>query len=335
MTKNRFSAEYETLPDYILGITERIWEGRGLDLIRRYYSEDCWVMTPAGIVTGVEPVITGTQATLDMFPDRELLGEDVIWADHGTTKNTPRGRLSSHRIMSPMTHAGDGMFGKATGRQLYVRTIADCLVVGDVITEEWLVRDQGAIAVQIGSTSEALGRAFAEMDAAASKPAWQLEKWAEIQAGTPEPHAFLQPHPAAVMARETLHTLFQPEAPTLEAIATAYDRAVNLHLPEGREAGGWKALLAFTGRFRQAFPDLMVVVDHSIALQEPGRPLRTATRWRLAGTHDGEGPYGAPTGTKVQVLGINHAEIVNGRITREFWLVDETAIWRQIAGKVG
>jgi hypothetical protein len=141
--KNRFSAEYATLHDYIIGITEQIWEGRQIDLIRRYYSPDCWLLTPSGIVTGVEAVITGTKATLAMFPDRELLGEDVIWSNDGQK----RGLLSSHRIISPMTHRGDGVFGKATGRTMRIRTIADCLVVGDVITEEWLVRDQGAMAL--------------------------------------------------------------------------------------------------------------------------------------------------------------------------------------------
>lgn len=328
--KNRFSAEYATLPEYILGITERIWEGRGLDLIRRYYSADCWMLTPSGIAHGVEGVVTGTEATLRMFPDRELLGEDVVWSNDGQK----RGLLSSHRIISPMTHRGDGAFGKATGRPMRIRTIADCLVVGDVITEEWLVRDQGAMAVAIGSTSEALGRGWAATDAEAGLEPWQLGQWEQVQAGIVEDHAVHQPHPAAAMARELISRGFAGELGE-DDIALAHDRAVNLHWPENRFGAGWADVAALFERYRQALPDLKIVVDHSIALEEPGRPVRIATRWRLAGTHLGHGAYGPPTGTQVFILGITHSEVVAGRIIREFWLIDETAIWRQIGHRTG
>ncbi len=343
MGANRFSSEYTSLTEYILGITYRIWEGRDLALIRRYYSDDCWVMTPSGIVIGVEPVITGTRATLAMFPDRELLGEDVIFADHGKELGNTRGFLSSHRIMSPMTHLGAGMFGPATGRRLFVRTIADCLVVGDIITEEWLVRDQGAIAAQTGTSSEALGRAFAEADssqghaASSGRTPWQIDQWNAVQAGQREHHAVLQAHPAAAAVREQMGLLFTPAVLTMEPdeLAARYDRAVNLHLPEARFAAGWPALLAFVARYVTAFPDLRLVIDHSIACDEPGRPIRVSTRWRLAGTHLGEGAYGVPSGAKILILGITHSELAGGRVMREFWLVDETAIWRQIHGKIG
>jgi hypothetical protein len=58
-------------------------------------------------------VIGATMATLHEFPDRVLLGEDVIWS--GTPET---GMLSSHRIMSMATHSGDGVYGKATGKKL-------------------------------------------------------------------------------------------------------------------------------------------------------------------------------------------------------------------------
>lgn len=328
--KNRFSAEYATLPDYIIGITEQIWEGRQIDLIHRYYSPDCWVLSPSGLVTGVEAVITGTKATLAMFPDRELLGEDVIWSNDGQK----RGLLSSHRIISPMTHRGDGVFGKATGRTMRIRTIADCLVVGDVITEEWLVRDQGAMALAIGTTPEALGREWAKADAAAGKAPWQHDLWDQVQAGIAEDHAIHHAHPAAVMVRDAMMAAFGGALSEAE-LARSHDRAVNLMLPNGAIGAGWADLAAFIARFRQAMPDLALMVDHSIALEEPGRPVRVATRWRLAGTHAGSGPWGDASGAQLFVLGITHSEVVAGKVIREFWLVDETAIWRQIALRAG
>ena len=60
-----FSDEFESPEHYIIDITYKIWEQRGLQLIRDWYSDDCPVKTPMSSSVGVEPVISGTQATLD------------------------------------------------------------------------------------------------------------------------------------------------------------------------------------------------------------------------------------------------------------------------------
>ena len=151
-----FDAEFRDLDHYIRVITERIWEGRRIDDIYRYYSDPCIVETPSSVSTDVEEVVSGTKATLAQFPDRRLLAEDIIQSG-----DAERGFLSSHRIISTMTHLGDGNFGKATSHKIHVRTIADCVCKDNRIIHEWLVRDHAAIALQIGSTPQALeiGRA--------------------------------------------------------------------------------------------------------------------------------------------------------------------------------
>ena len=84
-------------------------------------------------------------ATLSEFPDRRLLGEDVIWSGTPT-----EGMLSSHRILSTATHLGDGVYGNASGKILKYRIIADCHAIDNQINDEWLIRDQGAIVRQMG-----------------------------------------------------------------------------------------------------------------------------------------------------------------------------------------
>ncbi|MEL7178104.1 MAG: nuclear transport factor 2 family protein, partial [Pseudomonadota bacterium] len=59
-------------------------------------------------------------------------------------------------------------------------------------------------------------------------------------------------------------------------------------------------------------------------------PPRAAVRWSLHGKHDGWGVFGAPTGAEVYVMGITHAEFGPRGLRREFTLIDETAIWKQI-----
>ena len=73
-----FDAEFRDLDHYIREITARIWEGRRIDDIRRYYSDPCIVETPSSVTTSIEDVINGTKATLVAFPDRRLLAEDII-----------------------------------------------------------------------------------------------------------------------------------------------------------------------------------------------------------------------------------------------------------------
>ena len=123
---------YEDVPSFILGCTHEIWEDRGVGTkLARYYAQDCIVRAPTGLTTSMAGVAADTLATLHQFPDRELVGEDVIWDDCGDGSF-----LSSHRLISVMRHTGDGAFGAATGALVKSRIIADCWVKDGIITWE-------------------------------------------------------------------------------------------------------------------------------------------------------------------------------------------------------
>lgn len=74
---------------------------------------------------------------------------------------------------------------------------------------------------------------------------------------------------------------------------------------------------------------------------DPQMPPRAALRWSLDGKHSGWGRSCKPTVAEVHVMGICHAEL--GRfvlddahgICREYALIDETAIWKQILLQTG
>ena len=327
MRENRFSDEYETLPDYIYGITERIWEGRGIGLIRRYYGADCLMHTGMGPVRGVEAVVKGTLETLHAFPDRRLLPEEVIWSDDGGA-----GLLSSHRNCSVAVHAGSGVFGPATGRPIRVRAIADCRVEGDVIVEEWLVRDQAGMVRQIGLEPAEVAARMADSDAAAGRGPWHLEAWQGFRAD-PDAGAILQDHPAAALVCEAWDTVWNRT--DLSAIRRFCHEAYGAYAPEARALHGHAQLDAWVIGYLAAFPDARLAIDHSCALEEPGKPVRVATRFWLTGTHDGHGAFGPPTGAKVLGLGIVHSEIRDGRIRDEWILLDELALWKQIRRQAG
>jgi len=76
-----FDNRWTDFPDYILGITKEIWEDRGLGArMRDYYAPEVIVRTPGGVSVGEPASTAATMSTLVEFPDRELLGEDVIWS---------------------------------------------------------------------------------------------------------------------------------------------------------------------------------------------------------------------------------------------------------------
>ena len=94
-----FDPKFRNFPHYILGITKEIWEERKIAKLNDYYANDIVVRSPASVVIGNDNVIAATMATLAEFPDRTLLGEDVIWC---TAEG--EGMLSSHRLISTATH---------------------------------------------------------------------------------------------------------------------------------------------------------------------------------------------------------------------------------------
>ena len=314
-----FDAEFTGLDDYIRVITARIWEGRQVDTIHRYYSDDCAVITPGGTSQGVDAVVRGTLETLHQFPDRRLLCEDIVSAG-----DVQHGFLSSHRIASTMTHLGDGAFGSATGKPVQVRTVADCVCAHNRIVHEWLVRDQGAIALQLGGTPQALARLWLGSKGAPTLPLFQ----------PPAPATWQDPMhttPGAQLLADTYRALW---AGRLAVLQQSCDEAIALQLPNGHAAFGVDAAEAFWFGYMAAFSGATLHIDSLAERIEPGRTPRVAMRWRLVGRHIGSGRFGAATQQPVEILGITHAEIdhARGRILREWVLVDEVALWMQILG---
>lgn len=319
-----FDPKFRDFPDYIIGITKEIWEDRGIATLHDYYSEDIVVRSPASVVTGNRNVIGATMATLAEFPDRTLLGEDVIWS--GTPEE---GMLSSHRLLSTATHLGDGMYGKATGKPLVYRILADCHARNNRINDEWLIRDQGAIVRQMG---------------------WEAKAYAaDLIAREGGPEACVQPLTPAndregpyrgrgndnEWGARYADMITRIMGADLALIPREYDRAVQTEYPGGQTGHGHGAVDAFWIGLRAALPSAEFKLEHVIGRDDPMMAPRAALRWALTGKHDGWGVFGRPTGADVYVLGISHAEFGPWGLRREYTLFDETSVWKQILLQTG
>lgn len=324
MTMTGFDTRWKDLPHYIIGITHDIWEDRQIHALNHLYSENIVVRSPGSVVVGNKGVIAATMATLAEFPDRQLLGEDVIWCGDAQV-----GFLSSHRILSHATHLHDGMYGKATGKTYSYRIIADCAAKDNVIHDEWLIRDQGSIVRQMGLEPKAFAIDLIEREGGPERCVKPLTPEIDQQ-GTY--HGSGNDHPVGQQYAELLQQIMSA---AMSSIPEQYDRACHLELPGGVTANGIAAADQFWMGLRASFPSAEFKIDHVIGRDDVACPPRAAVRWSLHGKHDGWGLFGEPTHADVYVLGISHAEFGPNGLRREYILLDETAVWKQLALKTG
>lgn len=272
-----------------------------------------------GVAIGNQATIAATMATINEFPDRELLGEDVIWS-----YSEEHGYLSSHRLLTKATHTRDGQFGPATGKHWVARVIADCAVRDDTIYDEWLVRDYGGIVRQMGLDPREYAASLiaAEGGPQTAKPMFTpaIDVDGDYK-GTGNDNAWGAKY--ASIVQRIMDKDF-------DAINEDFDRAVIGEYAGAKTSIGRERCLEFWVGLRSSFPNATFKIHHQIGMDADMLSPRASIRWSLDGSHDGWGSFGAPTGVPVHVFGMSHAEFGPWGLRREFALFDEVAIWKQI-----
>lgn len=309
----RFGADSE-LVDFILGITYEIWEERGVELIRRYYADDVQVYALSGLVSGAQQVVDDTYAMLAAFPDRLLLGENVIWSNEGT------GRLSSHRILSPMTNSGDSAWGPATHRKAQLRTVAECLVQQGRVTEEWLVRDTLPLLRQLGFDEIAVAEAMARRRDARTQ-AW-FARVAERTASAEDVD-----HPWSAFAAGLLRALWiSGDEGLINRLVAPYAVAYPSPL---ETVSGVSGIVTHYRMRRAPFRDAQLRLDHIAAQRWAGSGYDVAARWSLVARHGGDYLGVAAGGRDVYVLGVSHWRVLGGRLVADWSQFDQVAVLAQ------
>jgi predicted ester cyclase len=322
MGMQNFSPEFETPEQYIIDITYKIWEERGVGRIRDWYAPDCPVRRPQVVTTTVEEVVANTLASIAQFPDEEVLAEDVIIGDKAD------GFYSSHRVRTVMTHLGDGSYGPATNRTVAALGVADCLCRENRVVEEWALGDRAGTLKQLGldpvAYGEAMGRQNPEAFAVGNEA--MRQRWAD-----PDGLTIVGDEQVAQRLLTTYEAIWNDK--NLDVMGEGYDRAVRFEGPGGQLCYGRTRTGDVFTAILAAIPDGRFEPHHLIVCQQAERAVRVALRWSYCGTHRGGGHYGAPTGTQVALLAISHFELRDGAIASEWLVLDETAIYAQIAAQ--
>ncbi len=320
-----FDAEFKDIVDYIIKITHRIWEEKAIGDIYRYYLHNAIIHTNSADIYGREQVVVGTIQSLAAFPDRRLYGDDVIWM-----RQDDETYFSSHRITHEGSNLGHTIYGDPTGRKVRYRAIADCIMRENRIVEEWLVRDELLLITQLGFDPHLLARQFAEMESLGANRSGALGEVNRLRGQLPPRD--IEPSDPAENLEAWLHNLFHEiwNWRMLNRVDAYFDERILAESASGRSLHGWGDYKAYILSLLAPLPDLAIQVQHCCVMADGENTFRAATRWEMQGTHTGPGIYGKPTGKRINVFGISHHLIQNGKIVREWTLFDEFAVLKQL-----
>jgi len=317
-----FDKKYKDFPDFILKITQQIWEEKDVESIAKFYTDDIPVRSPFGITYGNKPVIEATYSTLKEFPNRQLLGEDVIWNGNDET-----GYHSSHRILSKGTHLGDGSYGKPSGKNIYYRVIADCACKNNQVYDEWIVRDQGAMVRQLGYSPKEFAQKIIEIEGGIDKAKSLFDSKSDKKSNY-KPMS-VKSDSVGKKYSTILKNIFLSEYEFKD-----YDRSSNIFWPGNKIGHGREDVMRFWNSLKNIFSNIKFSIEHIGYLEEPDKNSKASIRWFLEGKHVNESKeYGKETNSNLFIMGISHVEFGNYGINREWVLFDEVAIWKQIIMK--
>jgi hypothetical protein len=321
-----FEPGYQNIIDYIVRITHRIWEDRDVEYIDATYSGTSQVYDDYGLQSGNKKIIADTHHTTGAFSNIQLIADEVVWAG-----NDEIGFHTSHRTIIRGLNDGDSKYGPATGRNVDVLVIANCVALENEIYLEHVLYNNSSLLQQLGLD---LGQMAAQMVNAA--PAgWprNTATWQDLRAATRPAQALSVSSPAAgfdvdKFVRDNFDNLWNRG--DYGSIQKTYSENFYFQGPTDRAFAGTVAYREFLASFKSMFPDLELQVDEVYWMGNDADGYLTSERWSACGTHTGNGLYGKPSGCEVQIWGITQHKIINGRVVSEWMLLNELDLMMQI-----
>ena len=322
-----FDEDYLDFVDYIIKITHRIWEEKGIGVIYQTYHNDVKMHTGTQTINGINAVVSNTLQTLHAFPDRRLIGQNVIWSG-----NDQEGFYSSHRICSTATNLGDNSFGPATGKKVVFRTTVDCYCYANRIVEEWLVRDNLFIVQQLGLNSHKVAKNMA-LNSQIKTPALPLHFGAsETMNGQLVPPNYI-PKYTSFEIGDFILGMFNKvwEWRLFNDVRNFYADNAVIHYLCDKDLIGYQQIQGMLVSLFASFPTAKVIVERvTCNPMDYEKDWDVSVRWRLQGLHEGTGYFGQPSGQQVEILGISQFRVKNEKIVEEWITFDALDVLKQI-----
>ena len=295
--------------------------------------------TIAHITKGAEEVTEATNITLEAFPDRTLFPLGLVWGRDSSNKYH-----SSHLISSRLTHKGATEHGPPTGRRARILTIAHCVIDNEVIVEEWLVRDNYTLAVQLGCDPHDLARQRAQKPAQKRLVQWLAAEYARVVDDSSVSTAIdglVHEGGGGGASRicAQLHEMWNAgsTADSSKLVTNLFHKHAFVRAPAGRELVGHGDLEEYYASWFAAFPNARWRIDFATNACSLNGPTAVgswlAVRWTMAGEHEGTSSrFGDASGSRVVVLGEMHLNVhaETNQIVEGYFVYDEIAVLEQI-----
>jgi predicted ester cyclase len=321
-----YEETYVDIVDWIIRITDRIWEDQDVGYIYDTYRTGCRVYTDSGPMYHVEPVVEATMQSINAFPDARHIADEVIWAG-----NEDEGFATSHRAINVGHHLGPWRWGQASGSKIQLWVIANCVSEENQIFEEWVLYNQVARLRQCGVDVIEAARRYGNEGSSlplTEREITEVERLAGGRVPVPAREPSATGDDIDGLVRALYHNLYSRR--DLSAIDRLYASNVRWHGASDREGYGRADVRAMARGLMATFPDLGLHVDEVYWMGNPAEGFAVSVRWTALGTHRGHGLYGQPTGRRVHLWGMSQLYIVQGRIVEEWALFNEFDVLAQL-----
>lgn len=322
-----FDSQYKNFVHYIIAITHQIWEERGIGIIYETYHSDITMHLGSYNLEGLNDVIGNTLQTLFAFPDRRLIGENVVWSHE-----EENGFYSSHRIVSTATNLGASGFGPATGKRVFFRTTVDCAAKNNRIYEEWLVRDNLYLVQQLGLDPHEVAKKMAESFMLKSSPLQNSFSIDESRLGQRVP-AVTASSDKGFEVGSFIQRLFQEvwQSKYFNKVSDFYHENAVVSSICDQELVGYSQIQGFLVSFFASLPNARVLVERITCNDAAGKDnWNVSVRWIVSGLNNSLGYFGQPSGKTLKVFGITHYSISGGKIAKEWMTFDGLDVLRQM-----
>lgn len=307
-----FEDRFTDIVDYVVRITDEIWQDRAVGYIRDTYDPNCAVYTSTGVTRTAEAVVRNTIASIAQAPDGDTHHLNVAWAG-----DEDKGFYTAHLGFDIATNSAPTIYGPATGRRYLTRFAADCISAANKIHTEWLVRDNGAMVRQVG----------VDLDEAAIR--LSEREIAEPYEVTPPVPGATAPSIERTSVEQWAHEMFDTiwNGRRFDRVKDYYRPDAIVHSGGGRTVQGLAAIGAQMLNILASIPDAELLVEH-VCWSEETDGVIVAVRWVLVGTSAHGGILGRrlPVGRPVFMMGISHLRLDGPKIAEEWTVFDEVAV---------
>ncbi|MCF7944141.1 MAG: ester cyclase [Spirochaetia bacterium] len=319
-----FDDDYSDIVDYIVRCTYKIWDEHNVGLIYTHYASRSLAHMPHGLVYGREKVIEATLAAQNAFPDFKLFVDDVIWRG-----DDEKGFDTSMPSTGVGTNTGWSMYGPPSNKSICRRGIANCFTKENRIIEEWVVHDDAAAVEQLGFDLDTVISNLVESgycyEGEGKEPA-AIERVHGEETPKPLPPLPKNENDVEGLIQRAFQEIFNWRM--IGRVDSYFSSRYTHHGCRGKDyygRGEYKKLLL---SWLAMFPDAEFIIEDIYWNGDSEKGFRSSTRWKIIGTHRGNGVYGYPSQARVEIMGITNHIIKNGKFVEALSLYNdlETAV---------